>query len=648
MAALPFRKARSTNMVLKQRLWWMFILILPAAVCAAQPARQQKSDTAYLSVVSDRAGFDRLARVTDFPYPLPHILFIIDRAHNNRIYYVNSKQYQYHKDFVNAQYLSLERGQQFFENNYLNPDRRFVMGTLSYQTPIRRWTYEFWEGDTITAPLIQLAGDTIAKTFFTPASFKPNSLAQEQNSGSLEHIARVMPGDIAANPDYQPLSLGTAVGRLRVVDSWTDDTDVRPGDIVVASTAPVMLPPVAGIITTHPSTPLSHINLRARAMGIPNAFIKNADTLLRKYDGKIVTLKTTRDQYLIGAATAAQVAKLHTDEAKRKELLTPHADLTVTKLADLADQPATSVTAYGAKSANLGEVMRAHLPGIVVPGGFTIPFHYYKAFLTANKLDEKIAVLDHEPNWSQDAALRRKRLAELRKTIQDGNFDPALRTEILNKAHTGFAGKGLFIRSSTNSEDLPNFNGAGLYTTVPNMRTDDQIINAIKTVWASIWNDEAYEARAHAGIDHAKVYMAVLIQEGINSESAGVMITTDPYNVDDHQAVYITAKRGLGIKVVEGAKIAEQMLFHPKTNAIQVLTRSGEDSLLQFDPNGGVREVAITGPNVVLTDLLVRQLSSAAGAIKHVFHDREQDIEWASMGGQVYIVQARPFIDAGA
>src|SRR5207237_8523353 len=113
---------------------------------------------------------------------------------------------------------------------------------------------------------------------------------------------------------------------------------------------------------------------------------------------------------------------------------------------------------------------------------------------------------------------------------------------------------------------------------------------------------EAYEARERANIDHSKIFMAVLIQEGINSESSGVMITADPFDRENHDAIYISAKRGLGIRVVEGQKIAEQIIYRPRANAIQVLTRSEEDSLLTFDEAGGVREVPIDGERQVLRD----------------------------------------------
>jgi phosphoenolpyruvate synthase/pyruvate phosphate dikinase len=111
--------------------------------------------------------------------------------------------------------------------------------------------------------------------------------------------------------------------------------------------------------------------------------------------------------------------------------------------------------------------------------------------------------------------------------------------------------------------------------------------------------------------------------------------------------VYISAKRGLGIKVVEGQRVAEQVMFNPRSQAVRILTRSDEDSLLTFDARGGVREIPITGDRVVLTDDNIRRLARAAAEIKRVFGGREQDIEWAYRGGQLYIVQSRPYIAGG-
>ena len=250
-----------------------------------------------------------------------------------------------------------------------------------------------------------------------------------------------------------------------------------------------------------------------------------------------------------------------------------------------------------------------------------------------------------------DPAYRRAHLTRMRDSFQQGTVSAELRAEMLRRLHAEFPGKGVFARSSTNSEDLPNFNGAGLYSTIPNVRDDEQLVEAIKTVWASVWNFEAYEARERAGIDHMKIYMAVLIQEGINSESSGVMITADPFNREVNaikkDSIYISAKRGLGMKVVEGQRIAEQVIFIPVANAVQVLTRSEEDSLLTFDEHSGIKEIPISGERMVLTDDVVRRLAAAAAHIKRIFHGKDQDIEWAYMKGQIYIVQSRPYIPGG-
>jgi hypothetical protein len=617
------------------------LLVISSVAASAQVAGKRSVPS-----LASRAEFDALARTYDqeTPYPLPHVMFVIDRKDKNKIYYVNTKRYSFHKDFVNGNYLSLERGKEFFENNYLKPNRRFILGTLAYQTPVKRWTFEFWEGDLIPAEQVKLAYDIIGKTFFEPVAFKPNSLRQEEDSAAIEGMPRVLQSEISQGQEYQALNATKGIGRIHIIEKLDDHVEIGSNEILVLNEVPITLPPVAGIITTKPSTPLSHINLLAKSWGVPNAYIKNAQELFRQYDGSWFVFETRRDAYSLKPATNNVLDAYQKRIAERRDIMTPRFDLSNVRISDLREQRAKSVISYGAKSANLGEVMRSRLPGIVVPNGFTIPFAAYDGFIRENKLDEPLIEMMEDQRFVHDPAYRRERLVEMRKRIQAGQMNAALRAELLRRVHAEYEGKGLFVRSSTNSEDLPNFNGAGLYSTVPNVKGDAELVEAIKTVWASTWNFEAYEARERAGIDHAKVYMAVLIQEGINSESSGVMITTDPYDREDNAAIYISAKRGLGIKVVEGQKIAEQILYRPRGNAVQVLTRSAEDSLLTFDENGGVKEIPITGERAVLTDEVIRRLVRAGTNIKRIFGGKEQDIEWAYMKGQIYIVQSRPYI----
>jgi rifampicin phosphotransferase len=626
-----------------------FLLALAITLGCLTIAAGQVVAPRSLPAVKSQAQFDSIA-VThdpDTPYALPHVLFVIDRKDRNKIYYVNTKRYAFHKDFVNGTYLSLERGQEFFQNNYLNANRRFILGTIAFQTPIKRWTFESWEGDLITADQIQLASDVINASFFTPVAYKPNSTRQEDESRKVAGLQRVLQSEINREQEYQALNMATGIGRIHVIPRLDEHVEIGFNEILVLAEVPITLPPVAGVITSKPSTPLSHINLLAKGWGVPNVYIKNAHELLKQYDGWWVTFEAKRDKYVIKRADVDQLREYQRRLAQRMDVMKPRSDLSETRLLSLKLQRARSSIAFGSKSANLAEVMNARLPGIVVPNGFTVPFYYYDQFLRGNKLDDAIYTMLNDQKFVHDPAYRRAYLTRMREQIQQGKFDEKLRSQILQITRRDFAGKGLFVRSSSNTEDLPKFSGAGLYTTVPNVRDERQLMEAIKTVWASLWNFEAYEARERSVIDHSKIYMAVLIQEGINSESSGVMITADPFDRDNAGAVYISAKRGLGIKVVEGKRVAEQIIYRQRANAIQVLTRSDEDSLLTFDENGGVKEVAITGERVVLTDDVIKRLVNAGSAIKRVFASRDQDIEWAYMKGQIYIVQSRPFIAGG-
>ncbi|HEX8282243.1 MAG TPA: PEP/pyruvate-binding domain-containing protein [Pyrinomonadaceae bacterium] len=631
----------------------VFLLALaPAAVHAQREKKFGKpvasTTQRSLPALKSRDEFDKLARVyTDQPYALPHVIFVIDRKDGNKIYYVNSQRFRFHKDFVNGTYLSLERGYEFFKNNYLNENRRFILGTVAWQAPVKRYTFEYWEGDLATAQLIKTTADVIGKTFFEPVAYKPNSLRQEQEAAKVAGLDRVTQSDIAREQEYQALNVAKGLGRIHVIDKLDDHVEIGSNEILVLNEVPLSLPPVAGVIISKPSTPLSHINLLVKGWGVPNAYIKDAHELLKQYDGWWVSFETMPDKYSIKRADLNQIDEYQKRLAELKKVMTPRFNLEERRLLDLAQQRARMADAYGSKSANLGEVARSRLLGVTVPAGFGIPIYYYDRFVKENKLEEAVFEMMNDQRFVHDPPYRRERLAAMRERFKAGKVSDELRAALLKKARAEYAGKGLFVRSSSNVEDLPNFNGAGLYDTVPNVKEDEKLLEAVKTVWASLWNFEAYEARERANIDHSKAFMGVLVQEGVNADSAGVMITTDPFDSENRGAIYISAKRGLGIKVVEGKRIPEQLLFLPRANQVKVLTRSEEESLLTFDEAGGVKEIPISGERAVLTDDVVRKLVRAAGRIKNLFGGREQDIEWVYMRGQIYIVQSRPFVQGG-
>src|SRR3984893_8185343 len=423
-----------------------FAAVLTVALVSGLAAAQSSAKRS-LPAVSSQADFDSLA-VTydpDTSYALPHILFVIDRKDKNRIYYVNTKRFAFHKDFVNGTYLSLERGREFFENNYLKPNRRFIMGTVAYQTPVKRWTFEFWEGDLIPPDQIKLAYEVVNNSFFAPVAFKPNSIRQDEASAPIEGMQRVLQSDIAREQEYQALNVAKGLGRIHIIPKLDDHVEIGSNEIIVLNEVPIQLPPVAGIITTQPSTPLSHINLLAKGWGVPNAYIKNAQELLKSYDGFWVQLETKHDGYSIKRADLDQLRQYQKRIAERRDLIKPRYDLSEKRLLTLAQQRKEMIIAYGGKSANLGEVTHARLPGISVPPGFTIPFSYYDEFLKQNDFDDAIfGQMLNDQKFVHDPAYRRQRLKEMRERLQQGKIDGQLRREVLTKVAQLFPGKGLF------------------------------------------------------------------------------------------------------------------------------------------------------------------------------------------------------------
>ena len=184
------------------------------------------------------------------------------------------------------------------------------------------------------------------------------------------------------------------------------------------------------------------------------------------------------------------------------------------------------------------------------------------------------------------------------------------------------------------------------------MTEEDKVIEAVKTVWASIWNFAAYEARERNFVEHTDTYMAVLVQIGIEMENGGVMITKDPFDDQNKGSVYISSTWGHNLSVTnpgaDGAKkrpIPEQILFTPKSNSVQVLTRSDQETMYVTMPGGGLKEVPFDNRRRVLNDLVARRLVKIANEIKKLFGGVDQDIEWGIMKDKVYVVQARPYIE---
>src|SRR5580765_6078738 len=342
----------------------------PSATREPAGAMDKKSSSNKNSIprVSSQADFDSIMRVyhQGTPYALPHTMFVIDRRANNKIYYLNSQKFRFHKDFLLATYL-IPRGADVFKPVYVDPDRRFIVGTIAWQKTVDKFTWELWEGDLATADMIKSANDVINKSFFQKVVFKPNSIRQEDVSVNIG-IERITQDELNRNQAYLALNTGKAVGRLHIIDSLNPDgtipdtIEVGDNEIIVLRQLPLSLPPVRGIIVAKPSSPLSHINILAKGWNIPNVYIKDADKLFHDYNTFVFKLEANLTDYKFDRATTEEVSKVF----KSPDQQVPPADLDSAKLAGLREMRKADSVRYGSKSANLGEMLNAKMVGITV------------------------------------------------------------------------------------------------------------------------------------------------------------------------------------------------------------------------------------------------------------------------------------------
>ena len=609
-------------------------------------SRPDKPDSKKNSLlrVSSREEFDSIARTyhQNTPYSLPHVMFVIDRRAKNKVHFVNSQRFRFHKDFLLATYL-VPRGADVFKPIYIDTDRRFIVGTIAWQRTVDKFTWELWEGDLAPAELIKKANEVINTNFFSAVAYKPNSIRQEDLSAALG-IERVLQSDINKNQEYLALNPGKAVGRIHIIDKLDDTVEIGDNEILILKELPITLPPVRGIIVAKPSSPLSHINILAKGWNVPNVYIKDADKLFRDKDTFVWQLDATMTDYKF---TPVDIEKLKTD-FKSPDQQVPPVNLKVKRLAGLREMRAKDSVIYGSKAASQGEILNAKVPGIIVPNGFSIPFYWYDAFMKANGFNNKIRLMMEDLEFVHNPRIRKAKLEQFRDEIQKAPFDKALRDEVIARWRTQLGSRPVFVRSSSNAEDLPNFSGAGLYSSVANVREAEKLIDAIKKVWASLWKFEAYEARVRNYVSQTDVHMSALIQLGIDMTKGGVMITKDPFDPDTKNAVYISAVCGHNSNVVNNTGIPEQLLFSQTSNSVAVMTLSDQKNALAFDQAGDLRvttDKCADRSGRVLNDIQARSLAAAATRIQSVFGRKPQDIEWGIMAGRIYIVQARPYID---
>ncbi|WP_071871134.1 phosphoenolpyruvate synthase [Atopomonas hussainii] len=313
----------------------------------------------------------------------------------------------------------------------------------------------------------------------------------------------------------------------------------------------------------------------------------------------------------------------------------------------------------GGKNASLGEMIsNLANAGVSVPGGFATTAQAYRDFLEQSGLNDRIHAALDALDVDNVSALT-KTGAEIRQWVMDAPFPEQLDAAIRN-AFAELAGSNgnlaVAVRSSATAEDLPDASFAGQQETFLNIRGVDNVIRAVKEVFASLFNDRAIAYRVHQGFDHKLVALSAGIQKMVRSETgmAGVMFTLDTES-GFRDVVFITSAYGLGETVVQGAVNPDEFYVHKyglNEGRPAILRRnlgSKAIKMIYGDEAKAGKSVKVVDVDAAerarfsITDAEVEALAKQALIIEN-HYGRPMDIEWAKDGddGQLYIVQARP------
>ena len=294
----------------------------------------------------------------------------------------------------------------------------------------------------------------------------------------------------------------------------------------------------------------------------------------------------------------------------------------------------------GGKAANLGELTRAGLP---VPNGFTVTAGAYFNFIEASNLKEKIKFLLEKVDINNSNLLN-ETSSLIKKSIEASKLPESLAKEIIisYKKLSKDSSALVAVRSSATAEDLPQASFAGQQSTFLNIKGDQQLLDAIKKCWASLFEARAIFYRVQNDFDHFKVGIAVPVQKMVQSEVSGVMFTIDPTN-NDKRKIVIEAVYGLGETIVQGKVNPDHYEVDKQTFKI-VKKELGDQTKQLVKIGTKTREIPVSKAyrrKQKLNDNKIIELAKLGKKIENHYLF-PQDIEWALENDKLYIVQTRP------
>jgi phosphohistidine swiveling domain-containing protein len=289
----------------------------------------------------------------------------------------------------------------------------------------------------------------------------------------------------------------------------------------------------------------------------------------------------------------------------------------------------------GGKGANLGELTRADLP---VPAGFVVTTAAYRAYVDEQQLGDKITTFAAA---SDDPAGYDKSSAQIRALFAT-EISETLRAEIAEAYAALGEDVPVAVRSSATAEDLPEASFAGQQDTYLNVRGLEDLLIAVRDCWASLWTARAMAYRARQGIDPASVSLAVVVQQMVDADSAGVMFTANPSSGRRNETV-ISAAWGLGESVVSGSVNTDNIVVRTPDGTV-LSSETADKAVMTTYAERRTQELPVPAERRNRPALSTAEAAELAGYGTRIedHFGTPQDIEWARTNGSFWILQARP------
>ncbi|MGQ9572153.1 MAG: phosphoenolpyruvate synthase [Dehalococcoidia bacterium] len=297
----------------------------------------------------------------------------------------------------------------------------------------------------------------------------------------------------------------------------------------------------------------------------------------------------------------------------------------------------------GGKGANLGEMTQAQVP---VPPGFIVTAQTYTRFLEQSRLRPAIEKLLSSLDYNDSAQLQRVS-EEIKALIRSAPVPQQIAAEI-KKAYREMGDGPVAVRSSATAEDLSEASFAGQQATFLNVVGEDELVEAVRACWASLFEARAIFYRADKGLEHMQVAIAVPVQRMVQSARSGVMFTLDPVT-GDRSKIVVEAVFGLGEAIVSGEVTPDYYVLDKESLRILEKRTVDQERQLVRNPEAGSEgeaNVWVPVPKELrqeqkLTDEQIVALAAIGKRIEE-HYDFPQDIEWAEEGGELFILQTRP------